>query len=414
MKLHFFIMSAILLVSACTRDSDSTSVSPTEADHGATEGEMAKGPHGGRLLSDGNFEIEITIFESGVEPQYRAYAFLDEKPLAPNAVQLEVSLTRLDGKQEQFRFVPRDEYLAGDGVVQEPHSFTVEVAAVHAGKTHRWRYDSFEGRTRIAANIATESGIETQVAGPAKIREMLVLHGTVVPDPQRVFLVNARYPGVVREVRKRIGDRVVAGDLLAIIESNESLQRYNIVAPAAGIIISRAANPGQTVQDETLLTVADLSSVWVELAAFQHDLGRVRSGQPVTVRDVDGHQSASGQIESIAPVGSSASQSMSARVLLPNEDGRWRPGLLVTGEVVTGEAEVPVAVARSAMQTFRDWTVVFERVGDIYEVRPVQPGRSDAQWVEILEGITPGAQYVSANSYLIIADIEKSGASHDH
>ena len=64
------------------------------------------------------------------------------------------------------------------------------------------------GRTQIAAEVARTSGIETAIAGPALIRETLTLHGTVVPDPQRVFRLRARYPGVVREVRKQIGEQV--------------------------------------------------------------------------------------------------------------------------------------------------------------------------------------------------------------
>ena len=75
---------------------------------------------------------------------------------------------------------------------------------------------------------------------------------------------------------------------------------------------------------------------------------------------------------------------------------------------------MPLAVRQSALQTFRDWTVVFERVGDDYEVRPLTTGRSDGEWVEVLEGLDAGAQYVTKGSYLIKADIEKSGASHDH
>jgi len=73
-----------------------------------------------------------------------------------------------------------------------------------------------------------------------------------------------------------------------------------------------------------------------------------------------------------------------------------------------------VAVRRSGLQTFRDWTVVFERIGETYEIRPVTLGRKDGVWIEVVEGLAPRASYVSANSYLVKADIEKSGASHDH
>jgi len=82
--------------------------------------------------------------------------------------------------------------------------------------------------------------------------------------------------------------------------------------------------------------------------------------------------------------------------------------------VLVGGAEVPLAVRTAALQGFRDFSVVFARIGDTYEVRMLEVGRSDGEFTEVLGGLKPGTEYVSANSYLIKADIEKSGASHDH
>ena len=73
-----------------------------------------------------------------------------------------------------------------------------------------------------------------------------------------------------------------------------------------------------------------------------------------------------------------------------------------------------MAVKRSALQRFHDQDVVFARFGDIYEVRMLKLGRGNHDWVEVMDGIAPGTEYVTANSYLIKADIEKSGATHSH
>ncbi len=78
------------------------------------------------------------------------------------------------------------------------------------------------------------------------------------------------------------------------------------------------------------------------------------------------------------------------------------------------EHAVPLAVRLSAIQRFRDFQVVFAKFEDSYEVRMLTLGRRDQEWVEVLEGLKPATEYVSENSYLIKADIEKSGASHDH
>jgi cobalt-zinc-cadmium efflux system membrane fusion protein len=75
---------------------------------------------------------------------------------------------------------------------------------------------------------------------------------------------------------------------------------------------------------------------------------------------------------------------------------------------------VPLAVRRAGIQGFRDFQVVFARFGDTYEVRMLELGISDAEWIEVTGGLSAGTEYVTGNSYLIKADIEKSGASHDH
>lgn len=410
MSRRFLILLTFAWLVSCTNHAPN----PGDGDSHEEHQEMPKGPHGGRLLADGDFQLELTLFEEGVPPEFRGYAYMDGAPLDPGAVKLQVELTRLGNRVERLDFSPQQDYLRGSGEVREPHSFEVRIEALHEGKAHEWTYDSFEGRTGITFEAAKASGIAVEPAGAARIRETLTLHGTVVPDPQRVFRLHARYPGVVKAVRKQVGERVAAGEVLAVIESNESLQQYNVLAPAAGVIVTRDANPGVAVADEPIITVVDLSSVWVELASFQHDLGRIKPRQPVLIRDVDGHLSAEGRVESIAVVGSTASQSMTVRVVLPNREDHWRPGLFVTGEVTVAETEVPLAVRRSALQTFRDWDVVFEQVGDTYEVRPLELGRRDTDWIEVEAGLAPGARYVTANSYLIKADIEKSGASHDH
>ena len=105
---------------------------------------------------------------------------------------------------------------------------------------------------------------------------------------------------------------------------------------------------------------------------------------------------------------------MLARVELPNPDGAWRPGLFVTGDVIVEEGEVPVAVKAEALQTYRDWTVVFVREGDVFEVRPVELGRRDQTSVEILSGVESGQQYAASNSFVVKAELGKAGASHDH
>jgi membrane fusion protein, heavy metal efflux system len=407
-------VAALVALAACGK------AEPPQAEtgHGAPAAEFERGPHRGRLLRDGAFALELQIFEDGVPPEYHVYLFRDDKPLPPAGATVTVELSRLGGKVDRFTFAPQGDYLLGSGTVHEPHSFSVVVTAAEDGKEHRWAFDSFEGRTSIAASIAEQAGIETATAGPATIDDTLTLNGRIVPNAERVREVTARFPGPIRGVAKSVGDRVAAGDTLATVESNDSLQTYAVTAPIGGVVIERHANPGETAGSEPLFVVADYRELWAELALFPRDLARVKSGHAVRVEAVEGELSAEGRIVRIAPAEGGAhgapSTVYTARVVVSNADGRWAPGLFVRGAVRISQTQVPLAVKRSGLQAFRDFTVVFEQVGETYEVRMLELGRQDGTWVEVLGGLEPGAKYVAGNSYLIKADIEKSGASHDH
>lgn len=372
-----------------------------------------KGPHGGKLFAQDGFAIELALYETGVPPEFHVYAYLDGEPLAPDAVDVNVELTRVDGQVDRFRFQPLKDYLRGNGVVAEPHSFDVVVTARHDDKSYRWNFSSYEGRTAIPAELAEAARIVTEIAGPATITETVSLTGRVQADPERLAQVRARFPGVVQSIHARLGEAVRAGAALARIQSNESLQTYTLTAPIDGVILRREVQPGMATADAPLFVIADLSQVWVELDVFARHIGQVGTGQSVSVETLDGAR-LTGRIDWVAPLALHASQSVQARVVFDNAAGQLRPGQFVRAEVTVAEHAAALAVRQSAIQRFRDFQVVFARFGETYEVRMLELGRQNSEWAEVLSGLKPGSEYVTGNSYLIKADVEKSGASHDH
>lgn len=407
-----------LLLSACK---PSEPAEPSNgAEHRAPAAEdYERGPHRGRMLRDGDFALELQIFEDGVDPEYHVYLYRKDKPLPPSSAQLKVTLTRLGGLANEFTFTPKQDYLLGSGTVVEPHSFSVVVNAIEGSSTHRWQFDSFEGRVTIQTRHAQEAGVETEIAAGATIVDSVTLTGRVVPNAENVRSVTARFPGSIRQVYKSMGDTVKAGDRLALIESSDSLQTYALTAPIAGVVLERHANPGETAGSEPLFVIADYRKLWLELSVFPRDLPRLKVGQTARVKPVDaGGIEGSGSIVRIAPAEGAAHGSLSgvytARVELDNTSEQWVPGLFMRGEVEIGQTTVALAVKRSGLQAFRDFTVVYEQVGETYEVRMLELGRQDKTYIEVLSGLRPGARYVTQNSYLIKADIDKSGASHDH
>jgi cobalt-zinc-cadmium efflux system membrane fusion protein len=405
---------ALLALGACgNREGAET---PTE--HGAAAAPAyERGPHRGRMLRDGSFALELQIFEDGVPPEFHVYLYQDDKPLAPAGAQVAVELHRLDGEVNRMAFAPREDYLRGDTVVHEPHSFSVSVTATASGGTHEWKFDSFEGRTTIAAPTAAAAGVRTEVAGPATIADVLSLRGRLVPNAEHVRSVAARFPGPIRKVLASVGDTVRAGQPLAVVEANESLTSYEVTSPIDGTIVERNANPGETAAGGPLFVIADYRNLWAELTLFPRDLARVKAGQRVKLRAVEGELEASGRILRVSPAADANAALKGlyvARVALQDSARRWVPGLFVQGDVEVSAVSVPLAVKRTGLQGFRDFTVVFAQVGETYEVRMLELGRQDGTWAEVVGGLKPGTSYVAGNSYLIKADIEKSGASHDH
>ncbi|ASY43942.1 HlyD family secretion protein [Sphingobium xenophagum] len=401
---------ACTLLTACGEAPPEASGEPA-----AAAAEYERGPHRGRMLRDGDFAVEMTIFEDGVEPEFHVYAYRKDKPVPPGEVQLSVELGRLGGKADRFAFAPREDYLLGNGVVHEPHSFDVKVHAVEGGRTHNWSYASYEGRTTISVAAAQAGGVKTEVAGPATVSELIDMAGRVEITPEGKADVRARLPGQIVWMSGQLGQAVRKGQTLLRVESSHSLQTYAIPAPISGIIVEKNANVGDVTGDRALFVIADPTQLHAEFFVYPRDAERVRVGQSVALRSLSGEARLSGKVEAILPTADLASQTLMAHVHLPPSAARdFRPGMGVEGSFAVAQAPVALAVRTKALQRFRDFTVVFAKVGNTYEVRMLELGRRTPEWTEVLGGLEPGTEYVVDGAFLIRADIEKSGASHDH
>jgi cobalt-zinc-cadmium efflux system membrane fusion protein len=277
--------------------------------------------------------------------------------------------------------------------------------------------DEHGGSIRLSEAQMAEFGIELEEAGAGRIALTIELPGEVHPNQDQLAHLVPRFGGIVKEVRKRVGDPVKAGEVLALIESSESLASYALKSLIDGTVIAKHITRGEAVSSESeAFVVADLSSVWVDLSVYQKDLDRVRVGQPVAIARGHAAPGAEGVISYVAPVVDEQTRTATARVVLSNSEGAWRPGLFVTGAVTVDSADVPVSVPRNAVQTLDGKTIVFALGSDGLEPRPVRLGRSDGQRVEILDGLSPGDRIVSRGGFTLKSELEKAGfeAGHGH
>lgn len=194
-----------------------------------------------------------------------------------------------------------------------------------------------------------------------------------------------------------------------------NLTRFELRSPLDGVVTDRRVTVGQSVGEaDAVFTVSDLSSVWVEAPVATKDLGNIRTGMAAQVSASGFDAKAAGTITYISALVGEQTRSATARLVLPNPNGWWRPGLPVRVEVTDEQVDVPVAVELDAIQDLRNWQVVFGRYGQQLEARPLKLGRSDGKHIEVLSGLNAGERYAARNSFVIKAELGKAGASHDH
>ena len=539
----------------------------------------ARGPHGGWLFSENAFQIELKIYEKGVPPRFRAYVTDGSgNAIALSEVSLTVDLHRLD-RIDTIRFQPSGDYLSGDMIVVEPHSFDVKINARWKDQPYHWEFSQIEARAELSEEAVQNAGVALETAGPAKLRSVIRLPGEIGLNEEKLVHIVPRLDGVVKKVFKDLGDQVSKGEVIALLESREladakilylastkqvdmakaDLERetlifnntkrmldlleqnldlekiyheldgiligesreqlipayarlqlansvhlrekglfdkgisseseylaaveayksaearyialrekaaydgewsvrektknmelenlrletatqklfalglapqevealsqqgehiftqYELRSSLNGTVIQKHLATGEAVKkDDGILLLADLSDVWVNIAIPVKDIKDIHLGQKVFVNDDNRKTNVQGKLTYLGSLLDENTRTVNGRVVISNPDRSWRPGTYVTVELIVQERTVPLAVLSEAVQSIRDWSVVFVKYGNFFEARPLELGENDGHWVEVLSGLSKGEAYAAQNSFAVKAEIEKSSAVHDH
>lgn len=407
------IMTSILIAQLSIMSILSSAIANAQTAVESVKEAVEKGPNKGRMLRDGDFAIELAIFEDGMPPEFRIFATKGSNALPAKDIAVNVKLLRLGDVIDDIHFYAEKNYLRGDMEIVEPHSFQVQLTADYAGKTYQWSYDNFEGRVAIAKKVADAMEIKTETVASQEFHETLKVFGRLTIAPNAVRHISARFPGEIKQLGAVLGQQVKKGQLLMSIESNESLQTYEVYAPINGVITSQYVGNGEQTGQRRLLTISDTSKLMAELSVFPMDQPKVKLGSSVDISVLGSEKVITTTLfDSLFDVNNEQAKLFRAEV--DNTEGLLAAGQFVAAEILLDSYQVPMAVKATGLQSFRDFTVVYAKVDDQYEVRMLDLGRKVGPWVEVLGGISAGAEYVAKNSYIIKADIDKSGASHDH
>ena len=287
-------------------------------------------------------------------------------------------------------------------------------AGEHADEAHTDEKGEAEEAVRLAPEVLSEFGIEVATAGPGPIERTIALPGEVRPNQDRLAHVAPRFAGIAREVRAQIGDRVKAGQVLAIVES-EALAPYPLKTQIDGVVIAKHITIGEPVSSERdAFTVADLRDVWVDISVYQNHLRDVRLGQPALISAGHGLEQTQGEISYVSPVVDEETRTAVARVVVSNPDSVWRPGLFVTARIAVERAEAAVAVPLTALEEVEGKTVVFVESEHGFTPRPVTFGRRDEAHVEVTGGLAPGERYVAKGGFTLKAELARGEMRGGH
>lgn len=209
--------------------------------------------------------------------------------------------------------------------------------------------------------------------------------------------------------------------LRAAVESGGSLPpgenapRLVLRAPFDGRVIDRKVTPGSLFEAlQPLVTIADLSSVWVFLQAYEKDLALLHDGVPVTIRTEAFQQDAfEGRVDYLGSVVDAATRTVRVRATVPNRTEKLRPGMFVKAQVHVpkpqAEARAVVAVPQSALQVLEGRTTVFVQKQPGSFVRHfVETGHTFEGFTEVLSGVKAGDLIVTEGSFVLKSEFAKA------
>jgi len=223
----------------------------------------------------------------------------------------------------------------------------------------------------------------------------------------------------VARVRREVSPvRQAAASVEGELATSLGQQRYELRAPIAGRVVERRVDLGAPVggegQEKEIYVIADLSSVWVELAVSTSDLAQVREGQKVMISAGAEGPNAEARITFISPMLNQETRSARVIATMDNKGLVWRPGSFATAQVIVEEIPVDIRLPRAALQTLKGEQVVFVRTKQGFEKRDVVLGKQDDSAVEVVFGLDPGDEVAVANSFVVKAELGKAEAEHAH
>ncbi|MFC1462673.1 efflux RND transporter periplasmic adaptor subunit [Verrucomicrobiota bacterium] len=229
--------------------------------------------------------------------------------------------------------------------------------------------------------------------------------------------IRHKNPDVIEAARGKLKLFELTEDQIKEIEQTKAASDHTaIFSPAAGAIIMMNAIEGTYVKTGSrMYTIADLSSVWVTLEAYESDVGLLRVGQQAefSARTHPG-KTFKGTVAFIDPVLNEKTRTAGVRLNVPNKDGSLKPGTLVQAMVKSpiGTREKPPLVIPAAAPLITGKRAIVYVGTDTegkYEGREITLGPRAGRYYTVLRGLTEGDRVVVRGNFRIDSALQIMG-----
>lgn len=280
------------------------------------------------------------------------------------------------------------------------------------------------GPIKLTPEAEKNLALKLETAELRTLEKTLEALGHVEVDPARVASLSSRISGRVVRLVVKEGDTVAKGDFLLEVESRQigdPPPHITFNAPIGGTILDRHAFTGDSVEpDSHLLKVADLSSLYVVARIYEGQIAQVQIGQKVRLR-AEAYPDIvfAGTVEGNLAQLDADTRTLGVRVRVANPDRKLLPNMRATLAIVTAEADSVITVPHSAVLGEAGNLFVFvqdDKDPHTYMRTPVVVGQRDDRYVEIVEGVLPGANVVTVGNYQLqyVAPAPAKPAADDH
>ncbi len=343
-------------------------------------------------------ENRSVLVSAYAELVYAEAAYLRERPLFEKKV-----VSERDYQAAQAEYQKAD---AAYAATSDSVAFKIRRDLLEAKRAQRVREIELEGARRrlYVLGLTSEAIAQLELLGQPQTNTTMETHKCNDPNCK----------GCAQDEGVGQGTAVAA-----LRETKEKLAWYPLRAPFDGTVIDKHLTLGEKHSDDSnAFTIADLSSVWVDIRVYQKDISLVKDGQRVRIVAGGSTAEAQGVISYVAPIVDERTRTALSRVVLSNPDGLWRPGLFVTAEVSIGEDSAAVLIPKTAVQRLDEESVVFLDTEEGLTATPVQLGRGHESHIEVLSGLGAGQRYVTHGAFelkakLVTSDLDVH-AGHGH